>query len=266
MHTTSDGDRCFVFDCHTHLGEAAVFASYNLPTCFTPDDMVRLMDRHGVEAVCAFPPVEYGSDYEEVNTFNLREATAKHRGRIFPFVRLNPNIRQDPAASLSRSASMGAIGLKLHPLADGGYAVNDRSLVYPILEEARRAGLRVVLVHSGGHWGSTPALIADVALDFKDLHFIVGHSGYQALHHEAIAFARRVENLWLDTAGMEFPFLVTRLVREVGKDRVLYGSDAPFGSFALEIAKVAEHAGLTAPEARAVLGENLRRLLGLPFP
>lgn len=179
--------------------------------------------------------------------------TRRHRSRQ----RRRDNI------GLREYVELGAVGLKLHPRADGGYAVNDRRLVYPILEEARAARCRLVLVHSGGHPGSSPALIADAALDFKELHFIVGHSGYEAGISEAVAFARRVDNLWLDTAGLEFPFLVTRLVREVGPERVLYGSDAPFGAFPLEIAKVAEHAGLTKDEIRAVLGDNLRRLLAL---
>lgn len=262
MYAAADGERYYVFDCHTHLGASPVFATYGLPTRFTPDDMAGLMARHGVDAVCGFPPVEHGSDYAETNAFNLRKARRQHGGRIHALVRVNP--LRPGQVSLRDYVGLGAVGLKLHPRADGGYVVNDRRLVYPVLEEARAAGCRVVLVHSGGHPGSTPALIADAALDFKDLHFIVGHSGYEAGLAEAIAFGRRVENLWLDTAGLEFPFLVTRLVREVGRDRVLYGSDAPFGAFPLEIAKIAEHAALTRDEIRAVLGENLRRLLALP--
>lgn len=266
MYTAPDGRQYFVFDCHTHIGEAPVFAHYNLPPRFTPDDMARLMAANGVDAVCAFPPVTYGSDYEEANTFNLSEMGAKHQGRILPFVRLNPKRWGNLPRLLERYVGMGAVGVKLHPFADGGYVANDRDLVLPLLEQVRSAGLRVVLVHTGGHWCCTPALVADLALHFKDLQFIIGHSGLHGLHHEAITWARRIENLWLDTAGLELPFFVTQLVRGVGLERVLYGSDAPFGSFRLEIEKVAVHAGLSERETRAILGENLAGLMGVRLP
>jgi len=49
-------------------------------------------------------------------------------------------------------------------------------------------------------------------------------------------------------------------VRELGAERVIYGSDAGGRSFASQLAKVT---GAEIPEAtrRLILGENLRRLL-----
>ncbi len=144
--------------------------------------------------------------------------------------------------------------------------INRHPNVLALLEHAPAKGLGVVLVHTGGHPGATPALLADLAMQFPEVRFIAGHSGYHGLHYEAMAFARRCDNLWLDTSGLEIPHCVREMVTEVGRERVLYGSDAPFGSFRLEVDKVARAAGLDAAEARAVLGANLARLLGVEPP
>ena len=65
-----------------------------------------LMARDGIDAVCGFPPIEYGSDYAEINTFNVRESVSKHRDRIYPFIRVNP-LRRD-RLPLAHYAQMGA--------------------------------------------------------------------------------------------------------------------------------------------------------------
>jgi predicted TIM-barrel fold metal-dependent hydrolase len=57
------------------------------------------------------------------------------------------------------------------------------------------------------------------------------------------------------TAGM-----VEMAVRELGPERVIYGSDFPGRSFASQLAKVYS-ADLSEAARRLILGDNLRRLL-----
>jgi predicted TIM-barrel fold metal-dependent hydrolase len=49
-------------------------------------------------------------------------------------------------------------------------------------------------------------------------------------------------------------------VRELGAERVLYGSDAGGRSFASQLAKV-RGAAIPEPAKQLILGENLKRLL-----
>ena len=49
-------------------------------------------------------------------------------------------------------------------------------------------------------------------------------------------------------------------MRELGAERVLYGSDAPGRSFASQLAKV-DGADIPDDAKRLILGENLKRLL-----
>ena len=55
-----------------------------------------------------------------------------------------------------------------------------------------------------------------------------------------------------------------RMVREHGANRVLFGSDSPWGGQAETLAALKE-TGLTDEEQKAVLGENAAKLLQLPF-
>ena|SRR5919202_648511 len=85
-------------------------------------------------------------------------------------------------------------------------------------------------------------------------------------HQETIVTARRVPNLYLDTAEVAPPGVVANLVRGAGADRVLYGSDHPMIPLGWELRKVAQYAGLDRDEIAAVLGGNLLRLLGMERP
>jgi predicted TIM-barrel fold metal-dependent hydrolase len=53
-------------------------------------------------------------------------------------------------------------------------------------------------------------------------------------------------------------------VRELGAERLLWGSDAPGRSFASQLGKV-KGADITEPEREMILSGNLRRVLGPIF-
>ena len=66
----------------------------------------------------------------------------------------------------------------------------------------------------------------------------------------------------MDLAGGDPTAGITEMaVRELGAERVLYGSDAPGRSFASQLAKV-QGADIPEEARRLILAGNLRRLLG----
>ncbi len=72
---------------------------------------------------------------------------------------------------------------------------------------------------------------------------------------------RAQKNVWSDVAGMDPEAgWVEMAVRELGPDRVLYGSDYAGRSFASQLAKV-QGAAIPEPARRLILGENLKRIL-----
>lgn len=263
MIVDDSGEQYFVFDDHTHMGfRPNTPLLSELGKSFDADMMIEHMDASGVDVVVGFPLANPHTDYREQNELML-EYHKRYPNRIVPFARIQPLFKEGAAQDIAEYAKRGMRGLKFHPFMDGGSnPVNNRELMFPLMEVATEFGL-TVLIHSGESWNSSPTLIGDLAEHFPAIPFIIGHSGLWEFHQEAIVVGKRVANVWLDVAEVAPPGVVTHVVRGVGVERVLYGSDHPLIPFGWEIGKVAKYAGLNPTEIRRVLGLNLAGLLGI---
>ena len=72
---------------------------------------------------------------------------------------------------------------------------------------------------------------------------------------------RQQDNLYVDTASNGYPDITTNVVRALGPERVIYGSDHPTLPFGFELGKVVKYAGLNSDQLDLILGKNLTRLL-----
>ena len=73
--------------------------------------------------------------------------------------------------------------------------------------------------------------------------------------------ARWFENIVLETSFRN-PRDIARAVKRVGAERIVYGSDMPFGVPEIEMMKV-RICDITAEEKEMVLGANMARILDL---
>jgi hypothetical protein len=117
----------------------------------------------------------------------------------------------------------GAVGLKLHPAFDTYPA--DTPALDPYLRVADDAGVPVT-VHSGPG-PADPDLIRRLAERFPTVRFVFYHTflGLPEGRRRASRYARDLPNIYLETSWCRSDE-VERLLREVGPDRVLFGSDA----------------------------------------
>jgi predicted TIM-barrel fold metal-dependent hydrolase len=117
----------------------------------------------------------------------------------------------------------GAAGLKLHPAFDNYPA--DTPALDPYLRVADEAGVPVT-VHSGPG-PADPDLIRRLAERFPAVRFVLYHTflGLPEGRRRASRYARDLPNIYLETSWCRSAE-VERLIREVGPDRVLFGSDA----------------------------------------
>ena len=99
-------------------------------------------------------------------------------------------------------------------------------------------------------------------MQFPEVVFIMAHIGTQGWAEDAIAMAKRVSNLCVDTSSA-IDYNVKKAVETIGSDRVLFGTDSPFSSAGLELAKLTQYLGLDLSELRSILGANARRIIGI---
>lgn len=226
--------------------------------------LLEYADRLGIGRICLSMGMTWDYDpspevLRQQNDDVLRAVRAFPE-RAYGFVYLNPKHRQASLDELDRCVRDGPmVGVKLWVARHCQHAELD-----PIVERAAALGA-VVLQHT---WlkitgnlpeESTPAELAELAVRHPDALLVCGHSGGD--WEVGLRAIRPYQNVYADLAGGDPTAGFTELaVRELGAERVLYGSDAGGRSFASQLAKVL---GAQIPDAarHLILGGNLRRLL-----
>jgi predicted TIM-barrel fold metal-dependent hydrolase len=81
------------------------------------------------------------------------------------------------------------------------------------------------VVHSDWTHFSNPLVIGDLALMFPNVKMVMQHFG-EYLSWDAISVAKKAPNLYFDTSALVHPKNVTRFMKEVSPDRIMYASDS----------------------------------------
>jgi len=248
-----------IWDVHCHLTSA---------TGETPEErmafLIRFMDRLGIHRVMlslGYPLLEDPPPQQlrEVNDQVLR-ALRRWPDRTLGFVYLNPNHVDFSLQEFDRCVRDGPmVGVKLWVARRCNAPQLD-----PIVERAVSMKA-VILQHTwlkvggNGPGESTPHELAELARRHPQAAFIDAHTGGDwELGVRAIRATRNVSTC---VAGFDpTSGSVEMAVRELGAERVIYGSDAAGRSFASQLGKVMG-AEIPEPARRLVLGENLHRML-----
>jgi uncharacterized protein len=176
-------------------------------------------------------------------------------------------------AHLAELASVGVRGVKLHPVSHS-FIPNDPRL-HPMYELCADAGL-IVLSHSGpGHAGAAgsarPGDFAPVLRKWPDLRLVLAHLG-GASWRETAALAADFPQLvfdlseiieWAGAPHAPTAAELSALIREVGADRVMLGSDFPWYDPLRTADRVSGLPGLSAAERAAILGGTAMQVFGL---
>ncbi|MBI3861730.1 MAG: amidohydrolase family protein [Planctomycetia bacterium] len=154
-------------------------------------------------------------------------------------------------------------GIKIHP-EEHGYPIREHAR--SIFEFAARHKA-IVLTHSSEQ-NSLAADFVPWADEFPEVRLILAHIGCGwdgDLSHQVRAIqASRHGNVYADTSSARsiVPGLIEWAVREVGDDRVLFGTDTPLYHAAMQRARIDE-ADLSDESKRKILRGNAVTLFGL---
>ena len=196
---------------------------------------------------------------------------------LVPLVSFSPALLQDHNIDslFAQYHALGARGIKLHPMAQEFDPAD--SAILPVYSLAARHKLPVVF-HCGrvanarlNGWADYQILLPLIEA-FGETTFILTHmvDGSERDLRDAVRF----ENVCFDTSIVLSGYdriletnepswrndaLFVSLVRELGADRFVFGSDHPWGSARADLERFLRMP-LAASEKRAILGENARRL------
>jgi len=247
-----------IWDIHGHLSTPGDTPGEKI------NNLLKFADRMGIERVIIFMgyPWAYDPSPEEVRRQNdqVLQAIEHSHGRAFGFVYLNPKYTQESLDELDRCVRDGPmVGVKLW------VAVRCREkCLDPIVRRA--ADLKApVLQHTwykitGNLPGeSTASDLAALAARHPAASFIAAHTGGD--WERGIREIRSATNITAEICGGDpTAGFVEMAVRELGAERVMYGSDFAGRSFASQLAKVL---GADVPEnaKRLILSGNIKRML-----
>jgi predicted TIM-barrel fold metal-dependent hydrolase len=248
-----------IWDMHCHL---------NGVEGRTPDEkmanLMKFADRLGIERIIIFMgmpwhrepnPTEFQQENDEV-----LQALSHWHDRALGFVYLNPNFVEESLRELDRCVRDGPmVGVKLWV----ALRCNSEKLD-PIVERATQLQA-VVFQHTwfkatGNLPGeSTPLDLAELAARHPTAQLICGHTGGD--WEQGIRAVRAFPNVTIGISGFDpTAGLLEMAVRELGADRIVYGSDAGGRSFASQLGKVLG-ADISDEAKEKILSGNIRRIL-----
>lgn len=229
----------FLVKCMDRMGVERLILSqgYSADQHPNPPEQFRLENDRVMRAVKAFPDRAYGSVYitPALLDFSMQE--------------LNRCVRDGPMVMIGEIEAEARCNVpEMDLIAEWAVATQ-----VPILQhEWLKAG-------GNGPGESTTYDVVELAQRHPKLHIVCAHLGGN--WELGIRIMRGTKNVYAGLAGFDpTSGVVEMAVRELGAERVIFGSDVGGRSFASQLAKVL---GADIPDSakELILGGNLRRLL-----
>ncbi len=241
-----------IFDCETYLVNQPLAGKR-----FGLDGLETLCRNGGISRAVVIAEIGVQPDNR-----HLAEMLATYPGAkdlFLPCAWINPNFGEAAVSELETCVKeWGFVALKLMPthhfvrLAGTG--------AHALMQKARE--LRIPVTIHSGTFLAHPLEIAVLAQAFPEVPVIMDHMGYRYYVTEALAAARQTPNIYFATTAVMEPHWIRLAVNEIGADRVLFGSNAPYVWPTTQI-EVIRQAELNDADEKKVLGENCARLFGI---
>lgn len=234
-------------DAHAHVGYFGSWCDVGL----SAREMVAAMREYHIEkSIVSYP-----------NNALTRDAIMAYPQELCALAWLDPIQGERAVSDLELLVEREDFsGLKLHPLFNA-YTAND-PVVFPLMDLARKKNLPV-FIHSGHPPFSLPWSIGQLAELYPDVRIVMVHMGHGhgVYIQAALDTARKYDNIWLENSGMPMHTKIKEAYQKVGRERIFWGSDAPFHHYAVEILRT-EVSGLSEPELEDIFYNNIKKFMG----
>jgi predicted TIM-barrel fold metal-dependent hydrolase len=237
-----------IIDFHVHIGHDVDGKTRSASV------QISEMERIGIDAAVVFPfNLGAAGDYAEANRELLGECSGIDQ--LIPFARINPTL-DSFEEGMVEAVGLGLRGFKIHPK----YQQFEIGDVPGFFEVADRLGLPVI-AHSAHRDGVYAAELVEVSHSYPVMTIVLGHAALsESPDTTLLRSARECPNLFFETSINRRP-RIERLILSLGPEKVLFGSDEPYGS-APEALEAIRSIDLSDEEMDMVLGGNARSILG----
>ena len=237
-------------DAHVHFGQCGLTGLR-----FGVQDVERLIRRFGIEKMLLFP---FDMELHASNCQVLR--LAKHISQVTPLLRVPSEIDDEFLTLLTHSLDIIG-GLKFHPSMTRK-PITDESLT-PLFRMLEEHG-KIALIHCG-RWEQVSSFrfVSMRASLHPKMKFIMAHMGGNELANTqgAILDAKEHPNIYLETSNCRIGLMIRKAVSEMGDDRILFGSDTPWGCISANTCTVLD-AGLSIESQGKIMHDNLQGICG----
>lgn len=263
-----------IIDFHTHIYPGWVAAkilpaakrklNVAVPGTGAPEDLRNMMQAAGVAGSVILPLAKGREDVSSLNDW-IRSVSGEGEeltafGAVHPFM-------QDLEAELDRLASRGIKGVKMMPLLQEVYPDDPRcGRLYEALIDRKM----ILVAHAGRdpldrqEVFGTPERFARTVECYPDLRVVLAHLGGLRMWDDVRKHLLPAGgNVYFDTAYVSFymgPEEMLELIRDIGPERVIFGSDYPWEEPG-RAAEIIARLGLEKAEREAVLWKNAIALL-----
>ena len=250
-----------IIDADTHISSGA--------DAFTLESHLENMEKAAIDrTLCWLCPHHYSeADGVEKGNRYVYEAAKKYPDRILGFGWADPTFGLDQAR---RDATQCVEGFDLYGVkmngAQNNFYIDDPEIGMPLAEHIAGLG-RMLAFHIGpdAYERTHPMRALRIAQRFPEMTILMVHMGMNDLDMvtSTIHAARECPNMYLVGSATNYGAIL-RAIRELGADRVLFGSDSPFGKMKVMRAtyETALEDELRQEEIDLVMFGNAARLFG----
>jgi predicted TIM-barrel fold metal-dependent hydrolase len=257
-----------IIDAHVQFGPGLANDSPLQPPerVSTAGDLLGLLDRARIDRALVHAPGWSGGtvtdDFIDANYVSanvaINEAVRAHPQRLVGCARVQPRYGTQAAQELERCLKdyrFRALYIDNH---QDGFSYADVKLLAPLFDLC--AQHRVPVLAYTWIAPSQPYQLITLAKAFPKVDLVMIHSGWRLLG-DAQTAADAAPNLYFESSFGNTG--VARLAKGKFADRVLFGSNTPFGIAEVELQRVRKWGQLNQSQLDAVLGGNAARVLGL---
>ncbi|WP_025640604.1 amidohydrolase family protein [Schnuerera ultunensis] len=217
------------------------------------ESLIEIMDNANVDKcmIC--------SQLETIDNHYIYQSTEKYPDRTLGFAVINPWDIDGEEQLEKCFKEYNFYGVKLNAIRFG-YSADRHSLLDPYFQLCKKYN-KMVVVHGMSDQFSLPEKWAEMAKKFPEVPIVLYHMGIPLAYDSAISLAKEIDNFYLSTCAAYVP-VIKKAYEIAGARKILFSSDAPFGSMEQELLKI-KLVTSNKDDLEMMLSGNAKRLMNI---